>query len=133
MRPDPTDRAPDANPRPPWIDDCGEKFHPQIEAGFDQENGIVTIDNALIIAELQQKRPLLYANQHHCMVVVEADYYMTPLGPQIASLGVADPWPATATPFRPPFHPLTEAELLPAFAGGEMMYLAAVRLEVTPV
>jgi len=107
-----------------WVDDRGVRFRPRIEAGFDEENGIVAINDALIVAELTQKRPLLYANKDHCMVIVDADFVATPRGPRIVAMGALDPWRSSAAPYRR----LSEAERRPAFLGGEMMYLAAVRI-----
>jgi hypothetical protein len=66
-----------------WTDDYGQQFYPQVEAGYDQLNGTVNINNTFIINELTQNRPLLYANTHHCMVIVEADYFETPMGPNV--------------------------------------------------
>jgi hypothetical protein len=111
-----------------WIDDHGVTFRPRIEASFDQESGIIAINDALIVGELLQKRPLLYANKDHCMVIVEADFIPTPRGPRIIALGALDPWLPSDQPGRSPYHRLTKAERRPAFLGGEMMYLAAVRI-----
>lgn len=111
-----------------WTDDDGEQFRPQIEAGYDQEHGVFAINNAIIINELSQNRALLYANTHHCMVIVEADYIQTPFGPKIINVGVLDPWPSNLPPYQSSFHSLTPPELHPAYLGGQMMYLAAVRI-----
>jgi len=107
----------------PWTDDRGQQFTPRIEAGYDQVNGIAAVSNAFIVNEILQDRPLLYANTHHCMVVVEAYYFPAATGPNVVSVGVLDPWPGS-----PSFHLLTPGELLPASQGGQMMYLAAVRV-----
>jgi hypothetical protein len=112
----------------PWIDDHGVGFRLRIDAAFDQENGIVAIDDALIVAELTQKRPLLYANRDHCMVIVDADFVPTRRGPRIIAMGALDPWVPGDQPNRSPYHRLTEIGRRPAFSGGEMMYLAAVRI-----
>jgi hypothetical protein len=71
----------------PWIDDRNQPFQPQIEAGYDQLDGINTIGaacvgNAFIVNELMQNRMLLYANTHHCMALVEVDYIGTPAFPK---------------------------------------------------
>ena len=107
----------------PWIDDNGDTFRPHIQAGYDQFRGIVNINNSFIVDELRSGRLLLYANTHHCMVIAEADYIMTPMGPNIINVLVLDPWPGSEDE-----HALTPPELHPAFAGGQMTYLAAVRL-----
>jgi hypothetical protein len=112
----------------PWVDDRGQQFQPQISAGYDQLAGINTIGfagagNAFIVNELTQNRMLLYANTHHAMALVEVDYIPTPFGPNIVNAIVLDPWP-----FSPAEHPLVGPELSATFAGGQMMYLAAVRI-----
>ncbi|MGO8737614.1 hypothetical protein [Rhodoblastus sp.] len=106
-----------------WVDDRGVPFRSRIEAAFDQENGISAIDDALIVGELMRKRPLLYANKDHCMVIVAADFIDTPSGPRIVGMGALDP-----SPNHSPYRALTEAERRPACSGGDMMYLAAVRI-----
>jgi hypothetical protein len=55
------------------------------------------------------------------MVVTAADYFATPMGPSVQNVGVLDPWPLSLD-----FHPLSARELVPAFLGGEMMFLATV-------
>ena len=110
-----------------WIDDRGVPFRSRIDAAFDQENGIMAIDDALIVGELTRKRPLLYANKDHCLVIVQADFIATPNGPHIVGMGALDPSPGDR-PGPSPYRALTEAERRPAYLGGEMMYLAAVRI-----
>jgi Papain-like cysteine protease AvrRpt2 len=112
----------------PWIDDGGQQFRPHVIAGYDHFDGINTIGvgaagNMFILNELQQNRMLLLANTHHCMALVEADYFDTPMGPNIVKAVVLDPFPG-----NPPEHQLPPAEGTAAFAGGQMMYLAAVRI-----
>ncbi len=110
-----------------WIDDRGVPFRSRIDAAFDQENGIMAIDDAHIVGELMRKRPLLYASKDHCMVVVQADFIATRNGPHIVGMGALDPSPGDR-PGPSPYRALTEAERRPAYLGGEMMYLAAVRI-----
>ncbi len=106
-----------------WIDDNGAPFWPHVDASYDQVNREITITVDFIIEALLQNRPLLYANAHHCMVLAAIDYLETPAGTSIINANVLDPWPGAA-----PIHPLTPAELRPAFVGGQMTYLAAVGL-----
>ena len=110
-----------------WIDDRGVAFRSRIEAAFDQENGVMAIDDTLVVGELMRKRPLLYANKDHCMVIVQADFVVTPNGPRVIGMGALDPEPSDQANHSP-YRPLTDAERRPAFLGGEMMYLAAVRI-----
>ena len=111
-----------------WQDKNGQTFQPQIEASYDPANGKVQTDNAIILTELQQNRPLLYANNHHCMVVVEATYILTAMGPNVTGVSVLDPWPPTLPPYQPSYHPLIPPDGVASIRGGIMMYLAAVRL-----
>jgi hypothetical protein len=107
-----------------WIDASGQAFQPLVNAAYDPMNNIRLINNAFIINELLNDRPLLYANMHHAMVVVEADYFDTPYGPNLQSVGVLDPWP-----YNPPFHPLTVPETTAIDQpGGQMSFLASVRI-----
>ncbi len=107
----------------PWVDDDSKLFVPQIEARFDQSCAIDTLTSAFILDELLQDRMLLYASTRHCVAVSGAYYFETPAGPKIVSVIVMDPWPG-----GPDERFLTEAEMRPAFLGGEMTYLAAVRI-----
>jgi hypothetical protein len=106
-----------------WQDDGGQQFRPAIKAGYDQQNDILAIDHAFIVNELREERPLLYANRHHCMVMVEAYVFPASTGPNIVSVGVLDPLAD-----RPEFHLIQSPEWLPSTQGGEMTYLAAVRI-----
>lgn len=106
-----------------WPDGSGSTVSSTVTAAYDVFNGILAINNAIIINELANNRPLIYANKHHAMVVVAADYFATMAGPNIQSVGVLDPWP-----YSPGFHPLTQAELYPAHQGGDMTFLASVQV-----
>lgn len=105
-----------------WVDSNNVLFTSQVIAAYDIYNQLYAINNMIIISELANNRPLLYANMHHAMVIVSAEYIMTQMGPTIQSVWVLDPWPAS-----PAFHALTVSEMLPAHLGGEMTFLAAVQ------
>jgi hypothetical protein len=109
--------------RSPWKDDSGTSFQPNIVAAYDPANGVSVINNAIIVNELNNDRPLLYCNTHHAMVVVAADYFDTPMGPNIQAVGVLDPYPGI-----PDFHPLSKPEIFPNLMGGQMTFLAAVQV-----
>jgi hypothetical protein len=106
-----------------WDDDTGSSFQPNIVAAYDPANGVTAINNAIIVNELNNNRPLLYCNTHHAMVVVAADYFNTPMGPNVQAVGVLDPYPGI-----PDFHPLNVAEMTPSLMGGQMTFLAAVQV-----
>lgn len=107
----------------PWIDDDSHVFTPQIEACYDQSCGVDTLTSAVIIDELEQDRMLLYANTRHCMAVAGALFVETAAGPKIMKVIVMDP-----SPEEPDERLLSDVEMRPAFMGGEMTYLAAVRV-----
>jgi hypothetical protein len=106
-----------------WMDDNGRPFQSQVTAAYDFGDGILAINNRVIIDELANNRPLLYGNQHHAMVVGQIDYIETQMGPRIQAVGVFDPWPGS-----PPFHNLMPAEMVPQHMGGQMGFLAAVQI-----
>lgn len=104
-----------------WVDDSGAAFQSTVNAAYDPMDDIVAINNAVIADELRQNKPLLYANTHHAMVVCEADFFATPMGPNVQRVGVLDPWP-----YSPSFHFLSPAEMVPMHLGGQMTFLASV-------
>lgn len=106
-----------------WTDDNGEPFQSSVVAAYDPANGILAMNNTIIASELNQDRPLLYANTHHAMVVADIDYFASPLGVNVRAVGVLDPWPLS-----PAFHPLSPPEMVPAHLGGQMTFLAAVQV-----
>jgi hypothetical protein len=106
-----------------WTDIGGASFQSRVVAAYDQMAGVNAINNAFIVDELNDDRPLLYANTYHAMVVTAVDYFATPIGPSVQNVGVLDPWPYSLD-----FHPLSAPELVPAFLGGQMMFLAAVHV-----
>ena len=94
----------------PWTDD----FESTLTAAYDFQAGVLAINNAIIVNELLEGRPLLYCNTHHAMVICGVDYRPSPIGPLIDGLAVMDPWPAA-----PRLHPLSRPELFPAHRGGQ--------------
>ncbi len=105
-----------------WTDSDGQKFKSKVVAGFDPMNGIVAINNRVIVNELVNDRPVLYCNTHHAMLIYRVDYFPTPI-PNIQGVGVIDPWPSS-----PRLHPLNRPEIFP-IPQGQMTFLATVRVE----
>ncbi len=104
-----------------WQDDNGQQFQANVTAAYDVVNNVSAITNSVIVNELGNNRPLIYGNATHCMMVVSAEYFDTPTGPDIRAVGVMDPWP-----YNLPYHPLSMAEMIPAHLGGQMRFLASV-------
>lgn len=106
-----------------YFDDRGVSFVSQVTAAYDFSNGINTFDNLLVVNDLSGNNPLLYCNTQHAMVVYAVDYIPTPNEPNVLAVHVVDPWPLSQST-----HVLSAAEIVPANLGGEMTFLAAVRL-----
>jgi hypothetical protein len=104
-----------------WKDDLGRTFRAVLTAAYDAQAGVNAINNAIIINELQNRRPILYGNTHHAMVIVGASYAPGPAGPNILEVDVMDPWPPSQR-----IHPLSGPEMLPVHLGGQMAYLASI-------
>jgi hypothetical protein len=105
-----------------WTDMSGTPFSSQLTAAFDAQAGVSAMNNAIIVNELADNRPVLYANTHHAMVIVSADFVQTPAGVNISAVGVLDPWPPS-----PAYHQLSQPELFPVeVPGGQMMFQASV-------
>jgi Peptidase_C39 like family len=109
-----------------WTDSNGNDFTSQIVAAYDPANGVVAINNSTIVRELSTNHPLLYCNTSHAMVNFSVDYFPSPGGPRVQSVGVVDPWPTNART-----HALSDAERMPSslYPGGQMTFLAAVRVQ----
>jgi hypothetical protein len=111
-----------------WRDDAGVDFSSTVVAAYDAYNYVNSINNTTIVEELENDHPLLYCNTHHAMVVVSVDY-MNQAGPnqsaipgRVDAVGVLDPFTV------PAFHLLSPAEIVPAHLGGQMTFLATVRI-----
>ncbi|WP_402718474.1 hypothetical protein [Janthinobacterium rivuli] len=106
-----------------WIDDNGVPFSSQVTGAYDVENGIYSLNNAMVIDELSNNSPLMICNLTHAMVLVVVDYFDTPMGPNVQGVGVLDPYPLS-----PAFHYLSPEEYTPAHLGGQLRFLGRVRV-----
>jgi hypothetical protein len=104
-----------------YTDDNGVAFRSIVSAAYDPANGIRTLSNAMIVAELLNNRPLLYCNRQHAEVLYSVTYDGSADAPNIVEADVIDPWP-----FNPRLHALSPSELAPVDYGGDMTFLAAV-------
>ena len=103
-----------------WTDDSGRKFRANLTAAYDAQAGVNAMNNAIIVNELLQQRPILYANTHHAMVICAVDYRPSTVGPLIDAVYVMDPWPPS-----PRIHALSQPEIVPIQVGGQMVFLAS--------
>jgi hypothetical protein len=112
-----------------WTDEStGDQFSCSLTAAFDAMAHVGAINNAIIVNELLNQRPVVYCNLTHCMVIVGVTYIPTPI-PSIQSVTVMDPWPLS-----PRLHLLSPPEMVPAVyngigqyvGGGQMSFLASI-------
>ncbi len=106
-----------------WTDVLGLSFQSRVVAAYDQMAGVNRISNTFIVDELRNNRALLYANRNHAMVMTAVEFTETPTGPSVYRVGVLDPYPTNKS-----FRSLTPLEMVPAYFGGHMTFLAAVHL-----
>jgi hypothetical protein len=100
-----------------WTDDNGQGFSSSLQAAFDVQAGVNAINSAVIVNALENGHPLIVGARGHAMVLTEAVYRPTPMGPNILSVGVFDPWPGRGA------RNLTPDEMIPAPLG-TLMFLA---------
>jgi hypothetical protein len=48
---------------------------------------VFSLNNELIVNELQSNMPLLHCNPHHAMVVYKVNYVQTSAGPHVVAVG----------------------------------------------
>lgn len=106
-----------------WTDVLGLPFQSRVVAAYDETARVNRISNTFIVDELRNNRALLYANRDHAMVMTAVEFIDTPKGPNIYRVGVLDPYPTNKS-----FRSLTPLEMVPAYIGGHMTFLAAVHL-----
>lgn len=111
-----------------WEDDDGKPlrtsaivFSPILDK-FD-------VDNRRVLDDLKNDFPLLCGARKHATVVARADYYDGPDGrPLVFQVHVIDPYPGAAQP--PLFARVLEHdETVPVTLGGELRYLASIRVQ----
>jgi hypothetical protein len=111
-----------------WDDDDGQPlrtsavvFSPMLDK-FD-------VDNRRVLDDLKNDFPLLCGARKHATVVARADYYDGPDGrPLVFQVHVIDPYPGAA---KPPLYArlLDHDETVPVTIGGELRYLASIRVQ----
>jgi hypothetical protein len=103
-----------------WLDDNGKAFTSRLTAAYDFDAGVLAINNNWIINELDKDRPMIIANRSHAFVGTAIQYYVTPQGPYVVSIGVFDPWPGIgARGLRPD-------EMIPMHQNGSLRFIATV-------
>lgn len=105
-----------------WQDDAGKGFHSQVTGAYDAQYGVYGLTNQQIVNELDGDHPLVIGARTHAVVVTEIQYFATPWGPNVVSVGVFDPWPGVGA------RTLAQDEMTPAHLGGSLFFAATVRV-----
>jgi hypothetical protein len=111
-----------------WEDDDGKPLRTTSRV-FSPILDKFNVDNRLVIEDLKNDFPLLCGARKHATVVARADYYDGPDGfPLVFQVHVIDPYPGAG---QPPLYAriLQHDETVPVTIGGELRYLASIRVE----
>ena len=77
-----------------WVDKSGQEFGANLGIVMDTQFGIAHSDPVSVIyKELNAGRALITGTLGHAVVITAMEYFRTPVGPQIQSVIVRDPWP----------------------------------------
>jgi hypothetical protein len=106
-----------------WVDDNGKKFTSQLTAVFDANAGVAAINNAWIVNQLDQDRPIIIGTAGHAVVGTAIEYFPTPNGPYITSVGVFDPWPGRGA------RGLSPQEMVDVGRGGTVSFIATLTVK----
>jgi hypothetical protein len=110
-----------------WTSDSGQRFRISSRL-FSPALGRSDVDNAVIIRDLAQERPLINGARGHTTLVARVDYRPEgPRGAKVADVHVIDPSPGAARP--PQYARLLERdEMVPEQFGGSLRYLASISI-----
>ena len=77
-----------------WRDDYGNSFQAQTTVLYDPTVGIQYPNSlAILLNELAMGNPLINGAIGHATVVTAARFFNSPMGPQLQSVTIRDPWP----------------------------------------
>lgn len=102
-----------------WTDDQGLVFRSTVNGLYDAQFGIWSLTNDQIVATLRAGTPLVIGTATHARVLVEVNFQPTGFGANVVGATVFDP-------FTGQLQCLSLAELTPAHAGGQLIFLASV-------
>jgi len=94
-----------------WVDANGKRFRVQLTGVYDFDAGVMSVNNEMLVNELDQDRPVIIGTRGHAVVGTAVQYLVTPAGPYITGIGVFDP-----------------REALAMHMGGDLRFLATVRI-----
>ncbi|MCJ0763717.1 papain-like cysteine protease family protein [Variovorax terrae] len=106
-----------------WLDDAQRPFTARLHGAFDPAANVSTLDNSRLVQELDQNRPFIIGTAGHAVVATAIQYYPTPYGPNIVSIGVFDPWPGRGA------RGLSVLEMTPVTMGGALSFVATAEVQ----
>lgn len=105
-----------------WKDDNGKRFRSTLTAAFDYDAHVNTLNNVMLIRELDGEHPIIIGAGTHAMVLTFMQYFQSPMaGISVRRCGVFDPWPGRGA------RDLTPAEMAPMPLGG-LRFVATARI-----
>jgi hypothetical protein len=105
-----------------WVDDRGNAFGASLSGAYDPQAGVYGLNNAMLVNELDQNRPVIIGAAGHAVVMTAVEFVSTPAGPNITAVGVFDPWPGRGA------RGLSRAEMMPVHVGGALQFAATARV-----
>jgi hypothetical protein len=105
-----------------WHDDTGRRFAARVTAAYDVDSGVMNLDNARLIRELQRERPVLIGTRTHAMVLTAMRFLDAPYGQRVTAVGVFDPYPGIGA------RSLSLYEATPMHLGGALRFAATVEV-----
>ena len=105
-----------------WRDDNGDTFRARLTAAYDYQARVFAVNNYWIVNQLHEGHPIIIGTAGHAVVGTAIQYYQTPNGPFITSIGVFDPWPGRGA------RTLSPAEMTDVGRGGALQFLATVNV-----
>jgi hypothetical protein len=105
-----------------WKDDRGVAFNSRVTAAYDFDARVFNMNNAWLVNELDQGRPVVLGCNSHAVVMTAMTYAPTPAGPSPTAVGVFDPWPGRGA------RGLSQQEMVPVYMGGGLRFAASVQV-----
>jgi hypothetical protein len=106
-----------------WTDDNGKKFRAILTGAYDFDAHVKSLNNVMLLEELDGDHPMIIGSAGHATVLTAMQYIQTPLGPNVVSCGVFDPWPGRGA------RNLTPVEMVPIERGGALRFAATARIK----
>jgi hypothetical protein len=105
-----------------WKDDNGSRFSSRLTGAYDADANVRTLNNMMLISELNGNHPVVIGSGGHAMVLTMMQTLQNQMGLNPQRCGVFDPWPGRGA------RDLTPLEMLSADRGGLLRFAATARV-----